>query len=337
MNMNAGVNLGVGLDADALSRLMPLHVGISAAGKIVSIGPTLAKLIDGAAPLKAPFLKVFQVRRPAGITTLDDLRAHAGQRLHLNLRGRGEAFRGLAVPTAEGGVLLNLSFGIRLVEVVRQHALTVDDFAATDLAVEMLYLVEVKTAVMAELKRLNARLLGAKATAELQALTDTLTGLYNRRALDSVLSTLIAQGVEFGLMHIDLDYFKQVNDTLGHAAGDQVLREVARALNEETRASDTVSRVGGDEFVVLLPGLSDRVPMAQIARRIIERLLQPIDFEGKPCQIAASIGMTISSRYEKPDPEEMLHDADTALYASKRGGRSQARFFDAGEEEAFSA
>jgi diguanylate cyclase (GGDEF)-like protein len=332
-----GAGLGVGLDLASLSRLMPMHLGISTGGRIVSIGPTLAKLIAGSLPLRVPFLKVFEVRRPAGITTMAELRARAGQRLHLNLRGLGDSFRGIAVPTAEGGVLLNLSFGIRLVDAVRQHALTDADFAATDMAVEMLYLVEVKTAVMAELKRLNARLLGAKATAELQALTDTLTGLYNRRALESVLPDLIAQGVDFGLMHIDLDYFKQVNDTLGHAAGDLVLREVARALTDETRASDTVARVGGDEFVVILPGLSDTGALAQIARRIIERLMQPIDFEGKPCRIGASIGMTISTLYAQPAPDEMLNDADTALYASKHAGRAQARFFEPPQAEALSA
>ena len=153
-----------------------------------------------------------------------------GQRLHVDLRGKGDTFRGLAVPTGDGGMLLNLSFGIRLIDAVRQHALTDADFAATDMAVEMLYLVEVKQAVMTELRRLNLRLQGAKATAEEQALTDTLTGLRNRRALDVSLPALIGQGVAFGLMHIDLDYFKQVNDTLGHAAGDQVLRRSGEGL-----------------------------------------------------------------------------------------------------------
>lgn len=328
---------GASLSKAALSRLMPMHVALDAEGRITSVGPTLAKLIEGPPPLRVPFLKVFEVRRPAGIASMGDLRARAGQRLHVDLRGKGDAFRGLAVPMAGDGILLNLSFGIRLIEAVRQHALTDADFAATDMAVEMLYLVEVKQAVMTELRRLNLSLLGAKATAEEQALTDTLTGLRNRRALEVSLPALIGQGVAFGLMHIDLDYFKQVNDTLGHAAGDVVLREVAKALVVETRASDTVARVGGDEFVVLLPGLSDPVRLTQIARRIIDRLTQPIDFEGTACQISASIGLTISTLYDPPDAERMLSDADAATYASKRAGRAQAQFYAPSGDDLLSA
>ena len=314
-----------------------MHVVLDAAGRISSLGPTLAKLIEGTIPLGVSFLKVFAVRRPAGITSMEDLRARAGARLHVDLRGKGDTFRGLAMPTGDGGMLLNLSFGIRLIEAVRQHALTDADFAATDMAVEMLYLVEVKQAVMTELRRLNLSLLGAKATAEEQALTDTLTGLRNRRALEVALPALIGQGVAFGLMHIDLDYFKLVNDTLGHAAGDLVLREDAKSLVVETRVSDTVARVGGDEFVVLLPGLSDAARLSQIALRIIDRLNQPIDFDGKICRVSASIGLTISTLYKSPEGERMLSDADAATYVSKRAGRAQVQFYQPSGDDLLSA
>ena len=224
-------------------------------------------------------------------------------------------------------MVFNLSFGISVAEAVRHHNLTDGDFAPTDLAMELLYVVEAKTVVMDELHNLNRRLQGAKSEAEEQALTDTLTGLRNRRALDAVLAQIIARRRQFGLMHIDLDYFKQVNDTLGHAAGDHVLRYVASVLRDETRSDDTVARVGGDEFVVVFPGLADPSRLRMISERMIKRLSVPQEYEGNPCQIAASIGLTVSTLYATPDPEEMLVDADIALYAAKNAGRGQARMF----------
>lgn len=311
-----------------LARLMPMYLALDDTGKITAIGPTLARLIPNGPAIGCGFFDIMQVLRPAEITSTADLAARAGDRLHLTLLGAADvSLRGVAVPVQAGGLVINLSFGIGVIDAVRHHALTAADFAPTDLAVEMLYLVEAKSAVMAELRNLNLRLQGAKMAAEEQALSDTLTGLRNRRALDATLGGLIGQGTGFGLMHIDLDFFKQVNDTRGHAAGDHVLRAVARVLLAETRVSDTVARVGGDEFVVVLPGLPEVSQLALIARRIIDKMTEPIDFEGSPCCISASIGLTVSTHYDRPDADRMLSNADHALYASKRAGRGQAQFF----------
>ncbi len=317
-----------GFGAAALGRLMPMCLALNARGQITALGPTLAKLLPTPLPLGAAFDTVMAVRSPAGVVSVADLAARAGERLHLSMDG--VSYRGLAVPMAGGGLLINLSFGIGVIEGVRQHHLTDADFAATDLAVELLFLVEVKTAVMEELRSLNLRLQGAKVAAEEQALTDTLTGLRNRRALDGVLAGLIGTEAPFGLMHLDLDFFKQVNDTLGHAAGDQVLREVATVLRAETRATDTVARVGGDEFVIVLPDQPEVARLTQIARRIIDRLTQPIAYDGQSCRISGSIGVTVSTHYDHPDADRMLSDADAALYASKRAGRGQAQVFAPG-------
>ncbi|WP_323042820.1 diguanylate cyclase domain-containing protein [Gemmobacter sp.] len=317
------ITIGTG----ALGRAMPMHLCLDAAGRVTSAGPTLAKIAPAPLPGRA-FFDLFDLRRPVGIADMSGLR-RAGQRLHLALRAApATGLRGLAVALADGGVLLNLSLGIDLPEAVRQHRLTDGDFAPTDLAVELLYLIEVKTLVMAELHDLNRRLQGAKSVAEEQALTDTLTGLRNRRAMDARLADLIDSGQPFGLMHLDLDWFKQVNDTLGHAAGDHVLQQVGRILTGETRLHDTVARVGGDEFVIILPGLVDAARMHGIARRIIDRLTAPIPFEGRLCAISASVGMTISSAYPRPEPDRMLSDADQALYASKHAGRGRVSLHD---------
>jgi diguanylate cyclase (GGDEF)-like protein len=178
---------------------------------------------------------------------------------------------------------------------------------------------------METLKSLALRLQGDKQTAEAQAMTDTLTGLRNRRALAQVLERLMRSGQAFGLMHIDLDYFKAVNDSFGHAAGDHVLRKMADVLGLETRAEDIVARVGGDEFVAVFPDQTDADQLACIARRIIDSMSQPVPFDGKICRVSASIGITTSDAYAVPEIARMQHDADAALYASKRAGRGQAQ------------
>lgn len=310
----------------ALGRLMPMHICVDAEGMITSVGPTLGKLWAGGGPSGQDLFQAIRIRRPHGIGDMAALHRHAGVRLHLALAGHdGPGLRGHALPLAAGeGMILNLSFGIAVAEAVARHGLTDADFAPTDLAVELLYLIEAKSAVMQELHGLNSRLHGAKIAAEEQALTDTLTGLRNRRALDAALDRAVAARLPFGLMHIDLDYFKQVNDTLGHAAGDHVLQTVARILRDETRSGDTVARVGGDEFVILFPGLTDPARLDAIARRMIERLSEPVPYGGRVCRISASIGMVISTAYDRPDPVCLLADADVALYQSKHAGRAQA-------------
>ena len=177
---------------------------------------------------------------------------------------------------------------------------------------------------MGEFHSLNARLNGEKLLAQEQALTDALTGLRNRRALEAQLHHLVAQQTPFGMMHLDLDYFKAVNDTLGHAAGDFVLGEVTDILRRSTRASDTIARLGGDEFVLVMPHMTDLGQLRKIGARLIADLSSPMQFDGQECRISGSIGIVASTSYPQPDLDQMAADADAALYAAKRAGRGRA-------------
>ncbi|MGB3278892.1 MAG: diguanylate cyclase [Pseudorhodobacter sp.] len=322
------------IEKPALNRLMPMHLWIADDGRVESVGSTLHKAFGGETLEGACFFDLFEVRRPGGIFTVDDLRRHNGERLQIVPKDPGDVqgLRGLSVCLPEqAGVLINLSFGIGVIEAVASYHLTDADFAATDLAMELLYLVEAKTAVTEELRQLNLRLEGARDAAQEQALTDTLTGLRNRRALDMAMALWIDRKIPFGLMHIDLDYFKAVNDNLGHAAGDHVLCEVAKTLLAETRVGDTVARVGGDEFVIIFNDLVDTEKLSGIADRVVARLSEPSEFQGELCRISASIGITVSTDYDPPSADRMLNDADEALYASKNAGRGQAKLFRTSE------
>jgi diguanylate cyclase (GGDEF)-like protein len=311
------------IHSDVLDVLCPMHLTLDAQGRITHAGPTTRKLRPKLRLVGMPFLEAFSVMRPRGIHTLEQLWEARHIKLHLELAGLPPArLKGVLVSDGQGAAIVNLSFGISILDGVRDYALTNADFAATDLAIEMLYLVEAKSAAMEASYKLNLRLQGAKVAAEEQAFTDTLTGLRNRRALDRMLERLLAASTGFAVMHIDLDYFKAVNDTLGHAAGDHVLQVVAAVMLEETRISDTVARVGGDEFTLILPEVADLDVLERVGRRIIDRIEVPIPYNGSLCEISASIGTVWIQSDRTVTRETVLEDADLALYASKNNGRA---------------
>ena len=151
-----------------------------------------------------------------------------------------------------------------------------------------------------------------------QLVTDPLTGLLNRRGLDKAMKA--KREGEVVLIRIDLDRFKQVNDVLGHNAGDVVLCHIAEIMRRNSSARDALARVGGDEFVILCAPDSDLDQAYELAGDILEEVLQPLDIEGKSCVLGASFGIA-SSAMEGLETAGLLNAADKALYAVKRTGR----------------
>jgi len=320
--------------AKLLETLCPMFLLLDDQGRIRQAGPTLQKLRPETPMAGQRFLDIFQLIRPRSVTTIPALMAMAGAKLHLRFHDEPRtALKGMVAPLPNGaGAVINLSFGISILDAVRDYALTSADFSGTDLAIELLYLVEAKSAAMEASRSLNLRLQGAMLAAEEQAYTDTLTGLKNRRAMDHILGHLISTNSSFALMHLDLDFFKSVNDRLGHAAGDYVLQQAARIMTEETRGDDTVARVGGDEFVIIFKGLISEEKLTAIAGRLIARLQEPMMFNGQSCNISASIGTAVSTHFDMLKAADILHAADLALYQSKRDGRSCHRLYSSLQE-----
>ena len=169
------------------------------------------------------------------------------------------------------------------------------------------------------------------------ALTDSLTGLYNRRYFDVHLQKMLQKNEEsrksLGLLMMDIDKFKIVNDTYGHAVGDEILKEFAERIQDKIRGFDMVARLGGEEFVALLPDISE-----DKAHRVAERLRTAIDSKPFKCnvpegelKITTSVGGTLAEKGLVHDPEILMKQADDCLYEAKEAGRNVSVFFGTGK------
>ncbi|WP_252192706.1 EAL domain-containing protein [Rhizobium sp. CSW-27] len=200
---------------------------------------------------------------------------------------------------------------------------------AFDVTEDMLMQERLKAAKL-EADAKNVELELARRRIEYNALHDPLTGLANRRKLDLELDALSLdsrrQRRQVSLLHLDLDRFKQINDTLGHAAGDAMLVHAAQILTRNVGPRDLVARIGGDEFVIFVADNAEPKDMAALAGRIVAELRQPVDFEGFSCRCGVSIGIA-QERGMKIDARRMLVNADIALYRAKGLGRNRFEFF----------
>ncbi len=159
---------------------------------------------------------------------------------------------------------------------------------------------------------------------------DVLTHLPNRRMFSDRLSVALANahrhGHQLGVIFLDLDLFKEVNDSLGHSAGDELLKQVAKRLRESLREGDTAARMGGDEFTILLQQIESEAAATAIAKRMIELISEPFDIAGEALNITASIGISLYP-CDGLDEDTLLHQADAAMYRVKSVGRNRYQIY----------
>jgi diguanylate cyclase (GGDEF)-like protein/PAS domain S-box-containing protein len=161
---------------------------------------------------------------------------------------------------------------------------------------------------------------------------DSLTGLPNRAMFSEMLSNAIATARRyersFAVFFIDLDRFKNINDTFGHEAGDTLLKEMSQRLIGTLRSSDVVARFGGDEFVVLVQEVGDQKQVAAIARKVLSALIKPIVLLGQECRVTASIGISTYPN-DAQDDQSLMKNADIAMYRAKDEGKNNYQFYNA--------
>lgn len=184
---------------------------------------------------------------------------------------------------------------------------------------------------MARMEDNQQRLMQSHAHIEVLAHQDLLTELPNRTLACDRLEHMLAQGRRqhgmTAVLFLDLDDFKTINDSLGHAAGDALLRQVAQRLRQQLRDSDTVARLSGDEFLLLLGELHDEKAAAHAAAKVLEQLAQPFSVQGMEVLVTASLGAAVAPR-DGDSVDALLKHADLAMYRAKDGGRNAFRFFD---------
>jgi diguanylate cyclase (GGDEF)-like protein len=163
-----------------------------------------------------------------------------------------------------------------------------------------------------------------------QAFHDGLTGLPNRQLLQDRLERAVEsarrEGHQIAVLLLDLDRFKDINDALGHSAGDRLLKLVAARLLQAVRRSDTVARLGGDEFVLVVDGPVGRDAGDQVARHVLETFVQPFDLDGRSLHVLFSVGIALFPEHGE-SPEVLLKNADLAMYRAKEVGRNTFEFF----------
>lgn len=314
-----------------LDRAFPFSILVNAAGRVTHLGPSFAKLARSDDLLGESVFDVVTFRKPRRIDAENLFQGLKHQRLTCDIAHAGDVVpislygTAFVVDTGKGpNILIALTPGVNARVVVEDMGLRMSDFGAADGSADLLPLLAMQAQMLEDSKKKSERLAAARDDMESLANQDALTGLPNRRALLRFLDEALAQG-PLSLLHIDLDRFKEINDTHGHAAGDVALRHAADALCKVFGDDAMSARIGGDEFVAVLKGEIAEDKLHALAHKTIATVSLPFAFAGEHLSVGASIGLAQSTGQEKISSDELLHYADLALYEVKRAGRGNVQ------------
>ncbi|MHA7774196.1 putative bifunctional diguanylate cyclase/phosphodiesterase [Roseibium sp. M-1] len=308
----------------AVAMLFPLHVILDADGRIAAIGPTLERMF-GRKMLHQDFFDVFKVERPRRLATFQGLLERLGDRLVVTTAGSdGDRiqFRAVAIALGDndGRILVDLSFGIHLAKVVNCFGLTEADFKPNDFSIDLFYSFEAQRTLLEDAEKMAKALKAAKVEAERKASQDPLTGIANRGALYRRLEEILQvpdRSAALALLHIDLDDFKAINDTFGHAAGDGILLQTAAVLEAHAGPNDLPARLGGDEFVLVLADPPGPTGLKAFAHDLLAGISKPLRHNGHLCQVGASIGLIRFTPGDVQGADRLIAQSDIALYDAK--------------------
>ncbi|MBC7736888.1 MAG: EAL domain-containing protein [Candidatus Saccharibacteria bacterium] len=318
----------VTMSPDILRQILPFYVLVDDESVVRSVGSALFKLAGDL--LGRPVFEVLRIVKPRRLDPQRALKDGFGERLTVEIPGLfgGGSSRlfGSAFPVncaGLPGVLIAMTPGVNARSFVQDWGLKLSDFGPADGSADILPLLALQADMLEDSKMKSARLSTARDSAERLANHDVLTGLPNRRALMTHLTEALAGGPVAGA-HVDLDKFKEINDTYGHAAGDAALRHAAAAMQEVFGDGALCGRLGGDEFVGLLPGTWTDNDLIDLADRVIARICRPFRIKEEAVMVGASVGLATAAPQDGMTADSILHNADLALYEVKRAGRMNA-------------
>jgi diguanylate cyclase (GGDEF)-like protein len=308
-----------------LDAAFPFHLRLDPALRVVGFGRSLPMLFPGvcigdevnAHAWASPIREALQA---------EHFQVQPGRAVVLLSRSTEVRLRCQVFGLDDGTIMLLGTPWLGSLDDLDRTGLTLGDFAEHDPTPDFMFVFQSQLTALNDARRLADRLRRLESERRHQALHDPLTGVGNRRLFTENLERNLPGAC---LVIVDVDDFKEVNDTFGHPMGDAVLCAVAQRLRSLTSGEDTIARLGGDEFAVLLAGNDPAARSVVLAHGIVEAMRKPVRLDGSSVSVSVSVGAVPHG-----DPSVLARNADVALYAAKRGGRGRAVLFDASLHEA---